>query len=230
VAALAGPVLASIAQVAEAQNLFDVLRGILRGQRPPVERLLPPRLLEGFPGGELEPLDDADGPHVAYCVRLCDGRHFPMPRNAGAPAASPEQMCRAMCPATQTKVFFGGNISRATAADGQSYSSIENALLYRTKLVENCSCTGKGPIGVAKLDVESDPTLRPGDIVVTREGRKVFAGGDLRPPHKESDFRPLDERRPAAQAYEPPRARRDRSLGFAPDVPPDFEAFRWRRR
>jgi len=55
-------------------------------------------------------------------VRLCDGRYFPMPRNAGAPVSTPQQMCSAMCPWAQTKVFFGANIFRAKASDGQSYS------------------------------------------------------------------------------------------------------------
>ena len=45
------------------------------------------------------------GRTVAYCVRLCDGGHFPLERLANV---TPVETCRAMCPASQTKVFYGG--------------------------------------------------------------------------------------------------------------------------
>ena len=44
------------------------------------------------------------GARVAYCVRLCDGRYFPIQRHANA---TPVQLCSALCPASQTKVFDG---------------------------------------------------------------------------------------------------------------------------
>ena len=42
------------------------------------------------------------GRSVAYCVRLCDGRYFPIQRHANA---SPAQLCSAFCPAAKTQVF-----------------------------------------------------------------------------------------------------------------------------
>ena len=39
-------------------------------------------------------------PSVAYCVRLCDGRFFPVQRHEGA---APEQTCSSFCPATGPK-------------------------------------------------------------------------------------------------------------------------------
>jgi hypothetical protein len=74
------------------------------------------------------------------------------------------------------------------ATDGRNYSSIKNAFLYREKMVEGCSCTNTAT-GTASLDPESDPTLRKGDIVVTRDGPKVFTG-DGRLPHKPNEFVP----------------------------------------
>jgi hypothetical protein len=44
------------------------------------------------------------------------------------------------------------------------------------------------------MDVEEDPTLRAGDIVVTAEGPKVFKGG-RNAPHKTSDFVPAEDYR-----------------------------------
>jgi hypothetical protein len=177
---------------AQAQGLFDVLRNIFGGGRPPVQQMQPPILLDGFPGGEAEELpSEPGGPYVAYCVRMCDGRYFPLPRNAGSPSMNPQKVCSAMCPSADTKVFSGTNISRAVANDGKNYSSIKNAFLYREQTVGNCSCTGNGSTGVATMDIHDDPTLRRGDIVVTSEGPKVFTG-DSRPPHKPSDFVPAD--------------------------------------
>ncbi|MEX0591647.1 MAG: DUF2865 domain-containing protein [Xanthobacteraceae bacterium] len=193
-ALVAGVALAAIGipEPAQAQGLFDVLRNIFGGQRPRVERMEPPLLLDGFPedgiGGAPA---ESGGPYVAYCVRLCDGRFFPLPRNAGSPSMTPEKVCGAMCPAAQTKVFSGTNISRAIASDGKNYAGLQNAFVYRDKLVDNCACTTKSTTGVAAIDVENDPTLRRGDVVVTRDGPKVFTG-DSRLPHKPSDFVPAE--------------------------------------
>jgi hypothetical protein len=181
-----------LTEPAKAQGLFDVLRNIFGGGRAPVQQVQPPLLLDGFPDREAEQIPaESGGPLVAYCVRLCDGRYFPLPRNAGTPSMNPQKICSAMCPSTETKVFSGTNITHAAANDGKNYSSIKNAFLYRTQTPDNCSCTGRSTTGVAAMDIHNDPTLRHGDIVVTREGPKVFTG-DGRLPHKPTDFKPAE--------------------------------------
>ena len=62
------------------------------------------------------------------------------------------------------------------AGDGARYSDLNTAFLYRKHLVANCSCNGKDPFGLATLDVKTDPTLRPGDIISTKEGLMTFSG------------------------------------------------------
>jgi len=104
------------------------------------------------------------GSRVAYCVRLCDGRYFPMQRHANA---NPVQLCNAFCPATKTQVFNGSQIDHAYASGGARYADLENAFVYRQKVVDGCSCNGKDSFGIARIDIASDPTLRPGDIVAT---------------------------------------------------------------
>jgi hypothetical protein len=182
----------------QAQNLFDLLLGALRGAAPRAYNREMPRLLEGFPGQDEDYQEDVaggpGGPYVAYCVRMCDGRYFPLPRNAGAPSMTPAKVCSAMCPSAQTKVFSGTQIDRAVAPDGKNYSSIPNAFVYRDRLVSDCSCNGRDPAGIAAMDVEDDPSLRAGDIVVTAEGPKVFKGG-RNAPHKTSDFVPAEDYR-----------------------------------
>jgi hypothetical protein len=116
---------------------------------------------------------DNTGHAVAFCVRLCDGQHFPMEPMA---QATPVDTCRAICPYSKTKVFFGNEIGGAVAQDGQHYATLDTAFVYRKQLVANCTCNGKDAFGVATLDVKSDPTLRPGDIVSTKDGLVAFTG------------------------------------------------------
>jgi hypothetical protein len=85
-------------------------------------------------------------------------------------------MCRAICPYSGTKVFFGSEIIGAVAEDGQKYTSLNTAFVYRKRLVANCSCNGKNAFGLASFDVKNDPTLRPGDIVSTEEGLLNYMG------------------------------------------------------
>jgi Protein of unknown function (DUF2865) len=104
------------------------------------------------------------GRTVAYCVRLCDGRHFPIQVHGNASAVT---LCNSFCPAATTKVFSGSDISRAVARDGSRYTALEHAFAYRTRIVSDCTCNGKDSFGVAAVDISADPTLRNGDIVAT---------------------------------------------------------------
>lgn len=111
------------------------------------------------------------------CVRTCDGRFFPVNRG-GRKDVSLDKVCNAMCPSAQTKVFSGLGIDNAVAQDGQKYSALPNAFLYRTQIVDGCTCNGRDPYGVAAVDFENDPTLQGGDIVVQPDGFAVYRGGD----------------------------------------------------
>jgi hypothetical protein len=106
-------------------------------------------------------------------VRLCDGQHFPLDHVTNA---TPVETCRAMCPASKTKIFFGSDIDRAVAGDGAHYADLDNAFVYRQRLVPHCTCNGKDAFGLAKFDLTSDPTLRPGDVVSTKNGFKAYTG------------------------------------------------------
>ncbi len=111
-----------------------------------------------------------------YCVRTCDGKFFPVSRG-GRKELSIDKICNAMCPAAQTKVFSGLGIDNASAADGQRYTAIPNAFAYRTKIVDDCTCNGRDPFGVAKVDLENDITLQGGDLVVQETGFALYRGG-----------------------------------------------------
>jgi len=113
----------------------------------------------------------------AYCVRLCDGSHFPIRVQAETTAG---ELCNTLCPASRTALFFGGEIADAVASDGKRYSEIENAFLYRQRLVPQCTCNGKDAFGLAPIGIEDDPTLRPGDMVATQRGLMAFTGARSR--------------------------------------------------
>ena len=127
-------------------------------------------------------------PASANCVRTSDGVHFPVQTHAGVSAA---QACHALCPASETKLYSGGNIDNAVAGDGSRYADLDTAFLYRKQLVARSTCNGRDHFGLARVDVTSDPTLRPGDIVATKDGMVAFTGMT----NKVADFTPIDNYR-----------------------------------
>lgn len=203
--------LAGATQPAAAQDLFEALFGRMDHRRPAMPphvrsyapappgydrpRYAPPGYI-GPPGyggpryghDNQRPSRDTAanyGGGTAFCVRTCDGRFFPIQRRAGVSTA---ELCKSFCPASTTMVFSGSRIDHAVAPNGQRYASLRTAFLYRDKMVENCTCNGKDPLGLARVDVEDDPTLRPGDIVATNEGLTTYRGRNA----KTAAFTPID--------------------------------------
>src|ERR1700719_3809217 len=132
----------------------------------------------GAPDGDIlqraRPLYASPGGSQAYCVRTCDGRYFPIsnPGNQSRAAS-----CSSFCPASETKVVYGGNIDSAVTEAGKPYSELPNAFRYRTELVAGCTCNGKDQVGLAPVRVEDDPTLRKGDLVAGADGLMVAGRG-----------------------------------------------------
>jgi len=174
---------------ASAQGFFDWFGGRQRDDRYPRQnswfgqqqrQYVPPQanaysdpnsvMQERYGPASAPSISSNTGRYVAYCVRLCDGRHFPMQRHSNATSI---QLCNAFCPAAKTQVFNGSAIDHAVASNGTRYSSLENAFVYREKIVPGCTCNGKDSFGLAKIDVAHDPTLRQGDIVATGDNVKV---------------------------------------------------------
>jgi len=141
---------------------------------------------------------------VAYCVRLCDGRFFPVQRHEGT---APEQTCSSFCPASRTKIYHGSSIEQAVATDGKRYADLSTAFVYREKLIEGCTCNGKSAFGLVSTSVQDDPTLRAGDIVATNSGLMVYNGGVRRQnftPVAVSSAVPADLRRKLAKTKTAP--------------------------
>lgn len=165
---------------ASAQNLLESLFGGFR-------RALTPRAPSfADPNSDRHADGHGGSPSSGYCVRTCDGRYFPV---SGRGKMSATEMCRAFCPSAPTQIFSGGGgggIARAVAPNGQRYSDLPNAFVYRDKIVADCSCDGKSPLGLVRFDDVDDPTLRPGDIVATQNGLMTYRNDGR------AEFTPVD--------------------------------------
>jgi len=154
-------------QPASARNIFEWLFGGFhhRESAPEAARAYADPNADQSPAPQTRV--EERGPSTAFCVRTCDGFHFVVHANASASSA---QMCHAFCPGSATQLYSGGNIDYATANDGSRYSSLDTAYLYRKQLVAGCTCNGHDTSGLAHIDIDHDPTLRPGDMVKTKTG------------------------------------------------------------
>jgi len=106
----------------------------------------------------------------AYCVRTCDGRYFPI---TGTDRESRAGACNSLCPKAETQVVYGSPIDDGATENGKPYSKLPNAFRFRNELVDGCTCNGTDPVGLAKVEVEKDSTLRSGDIVAGTNGLVV---------------------------------------------------------
>jgi hypothetical protein len=111
---------------------------------------------------------------LAYCVRTCDGRYFPI---SSSDSQSRAASCNSFCPASETEVVYGSNIDNAATENGKRYSELPNAFRYRNEIVAGCTCNGKDQFGLAPVSIKNDPTLRKGDIVAGSGGLIVASRG-----------------------------------------------------
>ena len=198
---------------ASAQGIFERIFGGLRhavgapaGLPANIQAFADP-----FTGTRNAPSQRAEaGPASGYCVRTNDGFYFPVQARAGVSAAV---TCQTLCPASPTRLYSGSGIDHAVAGDGSRYADLDTAFLYRKQLVAGSTCNGRDPFGLARVDVDTDPTLRPGDIVATRTGLVAFTGMKDRV----ASFTPLDDYRGI------PRSTRDKLSGVK-IMPPNLGA------
>jgi hypothetical protein len=142
-----------------------------------------------FTGMRSAPSQRAESnPARAFCVRTGDGFYFPVQAYAGVSAA---ETCHALCPASKTSLYSGGAIDNAVASNGSRYADLDTAFLYRKQLVAGVTCNGRDSFGLAHVDINTDPTLRPGDIVATKTGLVAFSGMK----NKVADFAPISSDR-----------------------------------
>jgi hypothetical protein len=172
VAAVMG--VAALAPAAHAEDFLSALFGAFGARRPQAPAIALPFAGEGDPAAQPtdvpRPRMGSYGGGQAFCVRTCDGRYFPLPASDNASRAA---SCNSFCPASETKVVYGGTIDNAATETRKPYSELPNAFRYRNEIVAGCTCNGKDQIGLAPVKIENDPTLRKGDLVVGAGGLMV---------------------------------------------------------
>lgn len=127
---------------------------------------------------------------AAYCVRLCDGRYFPMAQ----PRRGVEE-CRNVWPHVEAAIYRSPSLDKgidaARSASGSPYASLPNAYAYRRENRPECASAVKrhrDPLG----DLAHDVTLRRGDVVVLRSEVAVFLG-QRELPYSFSRFAPVSQ-------------------------------------
>jgi len=134
------------------------------------------------------------------CVRGCDGYFFPIGGSGRASEISVQQAsCEKLCPNAEVKLFVmaagSDRIEDARAArGGETYAKLAGRLNPPEARSKSCACQSR----VGELDVTgtflADPTLRPGDTVITPQGVRVLRRGSHYP-FKQTDFLALAETR-----------------------------------
>ena len=190
--AAAGLAVAALAPAAQAEDFFSsFFGGFGRSRAPSIQMPLSDEFQQAQPRQRY-------GGGQAFCVRSCDGRHFPV---SGPDGKSRAASCNSLCPAAETKVVYGSNIDNAVAENGKPYSELPNAFRYRNEIVAGCTCNGKDAMGLAQVKIESDPTLRSGDIVAGANGLVVANKSDRRGASLE--FSPASEKIKARYRHPP---------------------------
>ena len=173
---------------ASAQGLFEMLFGGFHRNSPPPEAQAYAEPLNDFFRAPERPVSRSDGPASAYCVRMSDGYYFPVQAHPGVAAAA---ACQAWGPARLTRLYSGGGIDHAVASDGSRYADLDTAYLYRKELVAGATCNGRDRFGLTQIDVTTDPTLHPGDIVATKSGLVAVTGVK----NRVAEFAPIENNR-----------------------------------
>ena len=188
-------VMSGDASNAQARDFFSSFFNTLAGRPEPA-----PQPALGYNGaGDLQFPPQAPPPgasggggrSMAYCVRTCDGRYFPISSNSEQSRAA---TCSNLCPASETKVFYGSSIDNASSEGGKSYSALPNAFKYREQFVSGCTCNGKDPVGLASISIDEDKTLRKGDIVAGENGLIVATRTMDKKHGRLADFSPAPQR------------------------------------
>jgi hypothetical protein len=126
-----------------------------------------------------------------------------------------------MCPAAEVQLFSyrttGEDVTQATSTNGQTYSSLPNALKYRQSFDAACSCKRAGQSWAEALG--KDEAVEAGDIVVTEDRARQMA----LPPAQKGQPKTQQKGRPPAAAAAPAPAAADPAppaTATAPAAPP----------
>lgn len=136
----------------------------------------------------------------SYCVRSCDGYHFKaLPISKDSDIVVQQTDCQRLCPGAESVLFVAP--SGATRVEdakssrtGESYPQLVARISPGDAQAQSCSCQTEASAAASTRAAMSDPTLRPGDTVVTAQGVRVVRRGSHYP-FRATDFLSLAETR-----------------------------------
>ncbi|MFZ2101504.1 MAG: DUF2865 domain-containing protein [Oricola sp.] len=109
------------------------------------------------------------GTYRTLCVRTCDGYYFPVSFSTTSQLfARDAETCNAMCPATETKLYFHRVPDEESEAmvslAGEPYTALPTAFLYRQRRTDKAdpSCTCGKPLTRAALTPDQEPAAADG--------------------------------------------------------------------
>lgn len=141
-----------------------------------------------------------------FCVRSCDGYHFqamPIAKDSDIPVQQAD--CAKLCPGAESVLFVApsgsGRIEDAKSSrTGETYAQLVARINPADSETRACSCQTEAAAAASTNAAMSDPTLRPGDTVVTPQGIRVVRRGSHYP-FRATDFLSLAETRDAPVSH-----------------------------
>lgn len=148
----------------------------------------------------------------AACVRTCDGFFFPVQLRPGTRSDEGDEVCQALCPATETRLYSmrSREIDDAVSMEGAPYTELPNAFRYRKRFDPACFCRGPGENGADGARV-----LNPNDP----DGGLLPLNGDDPDAQEDLPLRGFGERPNAADPRRPNSAFGKRPPPAAPAPP-----------
>jgi hypothetical protein len=156
---------AAVPQQTRPRGFFEALFGL------PEQREIETPMPEPDPLFDDKPKTPVWGSGRPVCVRTCDGFFFPLPSASGGREGA-DEMCQALCPATETNVFYMGGNGEIESAAGRNgpYTSLANASKYTRSFDSSCTCRKPGQSWSSALaDAEAMLDRRKGDLIVSAQ-------------------------------------------------------------
>ncbi|MGL4727533.1 MAG: DUF2865 domain-containing protein [Bosea sp. (in: a-proteobacteria)] len=160
---------AAVQEAPRPRGFFEALFGLPEQQRAPIEAPAQEQTDPLFDKRPEKPKTATWGAGRPVCVRACDGFFFPLHTNAGG-RDDAQELCQALCPASETSVFYMGGNGEIENAAGRTgpYTALANANRYTRSFDSACSCRKPGQSWSSAL-AEAEELLdrRRGDVIVT---------------------------------------------------------------
>jgi hypothetical protein len=187
------------AQPRAPRNIFEALFGVYdeEPRRPSMPEL------DGQPLTPQEPRTPSWGSGRPVCVRLCDGAFFPLSNSPGGRGGQ-QEMCQALCPGSETEVFYmagSGNIDDAVNRSGRGYLTLANANRFTRQFDASCSCRKPGQSWAQALaDAEEMIDRRRGDIMVSAQRAEEMSRPRVSPADQRAEARRRQQQHAALSA------------------------------